>query len=93
MTPRANEPCLPTRSSPIPLAFDQLREHPGAVPGEIPGLLERLAEVPDPRDPRGVRHTLVIMLALTACAVLGGATSPLAVGERITDAPPSVRPR
>jgi hypothetical protein len=42
-------------SSPIPLAFDQLREHPGAVPGEIPGLLERLAEVPGPRGPRGVR--------------------------------------
>jgi hypothetical protein len=37
--------------------------------------LERLAEVPDPRDPRGVRHALVVMLALTACAVLTGATS------------------
>ncbi|MEU9288646.1 transposase family protein [Streptomyces sp. NPDC048275] len=79
-------------SSPIPLAFDQLREHPGAVPGEIPGLLECLAEVPDPRDPRGVRHALVVMLALTACAVLAGATSLPAVGEWITDAP-AVRPR
>ena len=54
-------------SSPIPLAFDQLREHPGAVPREVPGLLERLAEVPGPRDPRGVQHALVFMLALTAC--------------------------
>ncbi|WP_282190333.1 transposase family protein [Streptomyces mirabilis] len=72
---------------------DQLRERPGAVPGEIPGLLERLAEVPDPRDPRGVRHALVVMLALTACAVLAGATSLLAVGEWITDAPPSVLER
>ena len=80
-------------SSPIPLAFDQLREHPGAVPGEISGLLERLAEVPDPRDPRGVRHALVVVLALTACAVLAGATSLLAVGEWITDAPPSVLER
>ncbi|MFD7607225.1 hypothetical protein ACFXMT_20485 [Streptomyces mirabilis] len=53
-------------SSPIPLGFDRLREHPGAVPGEIPGLLERLTEVPGPRDPRGVRHALVVMLALTA---------------------------
>ncbi|MFC9633386.1 transposase [Streptomyces mirabilis] len=52
-------------SWPIPLAFDRLREHPGAVPGEIPGLQERLAEVPGPRDPRGVRHALVVMLALT----------------------------
>ncbi|MFB7438257.1 transposase family protein [Streptomyces mirabilis] len=80
-------------SSPIPLAFDRLREHPGAVPGEIPGLLERLAEVPGPRDPRGVRHALVVMLALTACAVLAGATSLPAVGEWITDAPPSVLER
>ncbi|WP_223281452.1 transposase family protein [Streptomyces antnestii] len=80
-------------SSPIPLAFDQLREHPGAVPEEIPGLRERLAEVPDPRDPRGVRHALVAVLALTACAVLAGATSLPAVGEWITDAPPSVLER
>nr|WTB29562.1 transposase family protein [Streptomyces sp. NBC_00830] len=36
------------------------------MPEEIPGLLERLAEVPDPRDPRGVRHALVVVLALTA---------------------------
>ncbi|MFE4698712.1 ISAs1 family transposase [Streptomyces sp. NPDC056738] len=58
------------------------------MPEEIPGLLERLSEVPDPRDPRGVRHALVVVLALTACAVLAGATSLLAVGEWIADAPP-----
>lgn len=80
-------------SSPIPLAFDQLREHPGAVPEKIPGLLERPAEVPDPRDPRGVRPALAAALALTACAVLAGATSLLAVGEWITDAPPSILER
>ncbi|MER6372906.1 transposase family protein [Streptomyces mirabilis] len=80
-------------SSPIPLAFDRLREHPGAAPGEIPGLLKRLAEVPGPRDPRGVRHALVVILALPACAVLAGATSLPAVGEWITDAPPSVLER
>jgi len=80
-------------SPPIPPAFDQLREHPEAVPEEIPGLLERLAEVPDPRDPRGVRHALVVVLALAACAVLAGATSVLAVGEWIADAPPHVLQR
>ncbi|MER5664617.1 transposase family protein [Streptomyces mirabilis] len=80
-------------SSPIPRAFGRLREHPGAVPGEIPGLLERLAEVPDPRDPRGVRHALVVVLSLTACAVLAGATSLPAVGEWITNAPLSVLER
>ncbi|WP_235613917.1 transposase family protein [Streptomyces olivochromogenes] len=73
--------------------FDQLREHSGAVLGEIPGLLERLAAAPDPRDPRGVRHALVVMPALTAWAVLAGATSLLAVGEWITDAPPSALER
>jgi hypothetical protein len=56
----------------------------------VPGLLERLAEVPDPRDPRGVRHALAVVLALTACAVLAGATSLLAVGEWIADAPAHV---
>lgn len=50
-------------SAPILTAFDQLRRHPEAVPEEIPGLLERLAEVPDPRDPRRVRHALVAVLA------------------------------
>ncbi|MEU2826767.1 ISAs1 family transposase [Streptomyces bacillaris] len=74
-------------SSLIPPALDQLRENPQVGPEELPGLLERLAEVPDPRDPRGVRHRLAVVLALTACAVLAGATSLLAVGEWIADAP------
>ncbi len=77
-------------SSLIPPALDQLREHPEVAPEEVPGLLGRLAQVPDPRDPRGVRHALVGVLALAACAVLAGATSLLAVGEWITDAPPHV---
>ncbi|WP_323139675.1 transposase family protein [Streptomyces sp. NBC_01443] len=77
-------------SSLILPALDQLREHPEVVPDEVPGLLDRLAEVPDPRDPRGVRHRLAVVLALTACAVLAGATSLLAVGEWIADAPAHV---
>ncbi len=77
-------------SSLIPPALDQLREHPEVAPEEVPGLLGRLAQVPDPRDPRRVRHALVDVLALAACAVLAGATSLLAVGEWITDAPPHV---
>ncbi|PTH87614.1 ISAs1 family transposase [Streptomyces sp. A244] len=74
-------------SSLIPSVLDQLRENPQIGPEEVPSLLERLAEVPDPRDPRGVRHRLGVVLALTACAVLAGATSLLAVGEWIADAP------
>ncbi|WP_405734798.1 ISAs1 family transposase [Streptomyces sp. NBC_01537] len=64
-----------------------MRENPQVGPEEVPGLVERLAEVPDPRDPRGVRHRLAVVLTLTACAVLAGATSLLAVGEWIADAP------
>ena len=33
-------------------------------------LVQRLAQVPDPRDPRGRRHPLVVILVLTACATL-----------------------
>jgi hypothetical protein len=77
-------------SSLIPPVLDQLREYPGAIPEEVPGLLERLAEVPDPRDPRGIRHALGVVLALTACAVVSGATSLLAVSEWIADAPAQV---
>ncbi|MFD4611472.1 transposase family protein [Streptomyces sp. NPDC058451] len=62
------------------------------MPGKVPGLLQRLTEVPDPRDPRGVRHALTAVLALTACAVLAGATSLLAVGEWIVDTPPQSLP-
>lgn len=74
-------------SSLIPPALDQLRENPQVGPEEVLGLLERLAGVPDTRDPRGVRHRLAVVLAFTACAVLAGATSLLAVGEWIADAP------
>lgn len=80
-------------SSLVPPALDRLREQSDVARGEVPGLLERLAQVPDPRDPRGVRHALAVVLTLTACAVLAGATSLLAVGEWIADAPPHVLER
>ncbi|WP_229822086.1 transposase family protein [Streptomyces netropsis] len=49
--------------------------------------------MPDPRDPRRARHDLAAVLALSACAVLTGATSLLAVGEWIADAPTCVLER
>jgi len=45
---------------------------PAAVHEDVPGLLKQLGEVPDPRVPRGVIHALVVVLALTTCAVLLG---------------------
>lgn len=77
-------------SSLIPPAFDELRNASAIEPAECPGLIECLAAVPDPRSPRGVRHRLVYVLALAAAAVLGGATSPLAIGEWAADAPAGV---
>ncbi|GAA3375480.1 hypothetical protein GCM10020367_43450 [Streptomyces sannanensis] len=80
-------------SSLISPAFEQLRPHPKVSGSDLPDLLERLAQVPDPRDPRGVRHPLVTLMALTARAVLAGARSLLAVSEWVADAPPALLER
>jgi len=58
---------------------------PTAPPGtSTPGrldLLTLLRSVPDPRDPRGVRHPLPAILAVGLAAVLAGARSFIAIGE------------
>jgi predicted transposase YbfD/YdcC len=75
------------RSSPIPAAVtDPDHARPLAV-GDCPGLLERLAMLPDPRDRRGRRHTLASVLAVSAAAVAAGARSVTAIAEWATDAP------
>jgi hypothetical protein len=56
----------------------------------MPSLLECLERVPDPRDPRGVRHTLTSLLLAAVAAVLAGVRSFTAVGEWVADAPPQV---
>src|SRR6266511_2295044 len=60
-------------SSLIPPVLTQRRDAAPLGLDECPGLLERLAVVPDPRDRRGRRHPLVSVLALAAAAVLAGA--------------------
>jgi predicted transposase YbfD/YdcC len=81
-------------SSPISPALEQLQDLPAGdralLASKCPGLLEHLARVPDPRDPRGVRHTLTSLLLAAIAAVLAGAQSLAAVGEWIADAPPQV---
>lgn len=50
-------------------------------------LLELLSLVPDPRDPRGIRHAVASVLAVAAAAVLAGCKSVLAIGEWAAEAP------
>ncbi|MFV2019341.1 transposase family protein [Micromonospora sp. LOL_023] len=58
--------------------IDVIRQHAPAPSGTMPadreayGLLEALARVPDPRDPRGVRYPLASVLAAAVCAVVAG---------------------
>jgi hypothetical protein len=60
-------------SSPIPAVVIHLDHARPLALGECPGLLERLAMLPDPRDRRGRRHPLASVLAVSAAAVLAGA--------------------
>jgi hypothetical protein len=61
------------------------------VPADrIPQLLAYLAWVPDPRDPRGVRHSLTSVLATAVAAVLAGARSLVAIAEWVADVPAGV---
>ncbi len=61
-----------------------------AVPDD---LLAAFRAVTDPRCRRGVRHQLVVILGLAACAVLAGARSYVAIAEWAHDLPAPVRAR
>jgi hypothetical protein len=52
-----------------------------AATGAGEGLLDRLEELADPRDRRGVRHSLVSLLAIAVAAVGSGARSWTEIGE------------
>ena len=43
--------------------------------------MEGLADVPDPRSARGIRHPLAAIMALSVCAMLGGARSLYAIAQ------------
>lgn len=60
-------------SSPTSAAVDQ--------PARTEQLLDLLADMPDPRDPRGIRYPLTGVLAVAVSAVLAGARSFAAIGE------------
>jgi predicted transposase YbfD/YdcC len=65
--------------APVALAPDQCRS-----------LLDDLAQITDPRQRRGRRHSLVGVLAVAVAAVLAGAKSLAAIGEWAADAPQPV---
>lgn len=53
-------------------------------------LLQVLEGIADPRDPRGVRHQLVSVLAVAVLTVLGGAANFREIGDQAADLPQSV---
>lgn len=84
---------MPALSSlPIVAALDHLEVPPDGVsppvvaPVVVLSLVEALSTVPDPRKPRGVRHGVLAVLLIGACAVLAGARSFVAVAEYAHDA-------
>ena len=78
-------------SSPIAAVADQVggAELPDPVELAV-GLRDVLAEVVDPRQRRGVRHGLVVVLTVAVCAVAAGARSFVAVAEWVADVPDDI---
>jgi hypothetical protein len=57
------------------------------APAQCRDLLGYLAQITDPRQRRGRRHPLGVVLAVAVAAVLAGAQSLAAIGEWAADAP------
>jgi len=57
------------------------------VPETAGGLLLALADLPDPRSRRGIRHGAVVVIAAALCAVVAGSRSYTAIGEWVADLP------
>lgn len=72
-----------------PILVDALRtDVPESGRAELrrPLLTEVFAQVPDPRDPRGVRHRLSTILTIAQTAVSAGARTLVAIAEWADDA-------
>ena len=54
---------------------------------ELPGLLQVLAQVPDPRRRRGKRYLLVFVLAVAVACTLAGARNFREIGDHAADLP------
>ncbi len=62
----------------------------GQPGGKVPGLLEVLARVPDPRRRRGRRYLLVFVLAVAVACVLAGAKNFREIGDQAADLPQEI---
>jgi len=77
----------------LPLLPSTRKEHPWMIDvNRLPlegegGLIEKLRTLVDPRQPRGVRHPLVTVVAIAVCAALAGARTFNAVAEWAQDLP------
>jgi hypothetical protein len=54
---------------------------------EVSSLLEMLAGITDPRNPRGIRHRLVTVLSIAVVATLAGAANYRELGSVAADLP------
>ena len=74
---------MPVSHAPVP------SRAPGAVAGRdrVPGLLEVLAQVADPRKRRGRRFALAFTLAVAVVCVLAGARSFREIGDQAASLP------
>ncbi|MEU2874700.1 transposase family protein [Streptomyces olivoreticuli] len=79
---------MPARTTSLHPALDRLHRAGRSSSRAGPG--EWFARIPDPRGARGVRHVLVVVLVIAACAVLAGARSLAAIGEWAADLPQHV---
>jgi predicted transposase YbfD/YdcC len=79
---------VPARSScPTTHTTEQL---PPITTHNAADLRTYLAQIPDPRHRRGIRHPLTAILGITAVAVAAGARSFLAISEWASDAPQNI---
>ncbi|WP_203831579.1 ISAs1 family transposase, partial [Actinoplanes palleronii] len=57
------------------------------MPETAGGLVAALADLPDPRARRGVRHRLTVVVIAAVCAVIAGSRSYTAIAEWVADVP------
>src|SRR3954454_22807062 len=58
-----------------------------SVQESVAGLPAALADLPDPRARRGVRHRLTVVVPAAVCAVVAGYRSYTAIAEWVADLP------